>query len=146
MLKFKDWLKVENAQPMNPQEFISRFMASVNAQMNPLGRNYYYMDGETLVMFKMNPSVIKFGGIHLEEIHANPTKTGAGQRFMQKITKMADDTNTWLELNAVPLKTSEKIPSRKLKNFYKSFGFIPLRGDDQDTMIRKPQISDQEPS
>jgi hypothetical protein len=135
----------ENAQPINPQEFINRFFASVNAQMNPFGHNYYYTDGQTLVMFKINSSVIKPGGIHIEEIHTIPTKTGAGQRFMEKITRMADETNTWLELNAVPLKTDQRIPLRKLKNFYKSFGFNPLR-DSQDTMIRKPKISDQEPS
>jgi len=144
MLNFKDWLTVETVNPANSQQFISRFFASVNAQMNPFGHNYYYTDGETVVMFKINSSVMKPGGIHIEEIHTVPTKTGAGQRFMEKITRMADETNTWLELNAVPLKTDERIPSRKLKNFYKSFGFNSLRRDDQDTMIRKPKTSDQQ--
>lgn len=146
MLNFKDWLIAETVNPENSQQFISRFFASVNAQMNPFGHNYYYTDGQTLVMFKINSSVIKPDAIHIEEIHTVPTKTGAGKRFMEKITRMADETNTWLELNAVPLKTNERIPSSKLKNFYKSFGFKSLRKDDQNTMIRKPKISDQQSS
>ena len=144
MLNFKKWLTnnmiMDNMIMENSaQEFILSFQSSVNAQPNPIDDNFYYIDGDTLVKFKMTPSFLKPNAVHLDQIHAVPTKTGAGLRFMQKLTKLADQTNTWLELNSVPLNTRERIPTKKLTNFYKSFGFTSLQKDEQNTMIRRPQ-------
>ena len=122
-------------------DFITKFIALMNAEKNPMDNGYYYQDGETLVKFKLIPGFLKPGSVLVSDLHTIPNKTGAGKRFLTNLTDLADETNTWLELSAVPLKTNEKIPLLKLNQFYGSFGFAKIKGDSQNTMVRKPALS-----
>jgi hypothetical protein len=119
-------------------DFITKFIALVNARKNPFDKDYFYQDGQTLVKFKLIPGFLKPGSVLISDLHTIPNKTGAGKRFLEKLTQLADETNTWLELSAVPLKTDEKIPAQKLNKFYDGFGFEKIKGDSQNTMVRKP--------
>ncbi len=122
--------------------FIPKFISLVKAEKNPFDNGYFYQDGETLVKFKLIPGFLKPGSVLVSDLHTIPNKTGAGRRFLEQLTDLADDTNTLLELSAVPLKTDEKIPSQKLNQLYGSFGFEKIKGDSQNTMVRKPALPD----
>jgi hypothetical protein len=119
-------------------DFIQKFIALMKAQENPIDKGYFYQDGDTLVKFKLIPGFLKPGSVLVSDLHTIPNKTGAGRRFLKELTQLADATNTLLELSAVPLKTDEKIPQDKLNNFYDTFGFEKIKGDSQNTMVRKP--------
>jgi hypothetical protein len=145
MLNFKDWftneaIRIRIGVDKSSEDFIRRFISSVQAQSNPIDRNYYYMDGDALVKFQISPGYLKRGSVAVGELHIVPNKTGAGRRFMETLTRLADESNVFLELNAVPLKTNERIPLNKLKNLYKSFGFLQMPGESQNTMFRKPKV------
>lgn len=120
-------------------DFIQKFIALMKAQENPIDKGYYYQDGDTLVKFQLIPGFLKPGSVHVNVLHTIPNKTGAGKRFLEKLTQLADETNTWLELSAVPFKADERIPQDKLNNFYANFGFAKIKGDSQNTMVRKPK-------
>lgn len=122
--------------------FIPKFISLVKAEKNPFDNGYFYQDGETLVKFKLIPGFLKPGSVLVSDLHTIPNKTGAGKRFLEKLTQLADETNTLLELSAVPLKTDEKIPLNKLNKFYSDFGFEKIKGDSQNTMIRKPTLAE----
>lgn len=142
IMQFKKWLFEESIRlslNKNDDNFIQKFISLVNAQKNPFSRNeYYYNDENAIVKFEMSSGFLKPGSIHISALHVIPNKTGAGTRFMNKLVNLADQTNTTLELDAVPLKTNEKIPLKALVSFYRSFGFNSVKGFDRSTMIRNP--------
>jgi len=76
-------------------------------------------------------------GIHISSIHVFPdsARTGLATEVMGVLSEMADEFQVELRLNAKPF-GEPKIPKRKLKSFYRRFGFEQDYGDH---MVRAPR-------
>ena len=102
-----------------------------------LPREYMFEDedSEATVFYELAKG-LESNEIIVKVIRTSPTNRGAGKKFMDRLCVEADALNVTLVLNAVPLKTNDRIPATKLIQFYQKFGF--KNQGDSVKMIRIP--------
>lgn len=82
--------------------------------------------------------------IYLAYIHIDKPKRNMGiaTSVMNKISEVADLYNITINLSAVPIEhNTNDISSSKLKNWYRTFGFIQNSSVDATLMKREPKTS-----
>lgn len=75
--------------------------------------------------------------VELRNIQARPARTGAGSEAMRRIVDLADQYGIEVRLHVEPFGDAP-LSLRRLKQFYRSFGFVPER---LNWMRRKPRIA-----
>ena len=120
------------------QKFIKEFINEMRAKESPIeDQTFFYDQDGTHVFFNLTKSVNSPNEVIIKEIRTNPSGTGAGSIFMEKLCKKADESNITLLLQAVPLELrNKKISKNKLIEFYERFGFE--RKGKSDNMVRIP--------
>lgn len=116
--------------PLNESvdSFIKEFIAGTKP--NPLNPNERIAGGALIELSKMGDH------IHIHSIRSYMgTGQGYGTRSMEVTCRIADKHGVVLHINAIPY-GDDKMPKSKLKSWYKTFGFKPLRGDE---MVREPK-------
>ena len=137
-LEYYKWMKIN---PKN-KAVIVNLDESINFNKNGLSIN----DDKILGKYNLKGLILSKNGnyVTLNKIVANEFGNGYGSRFMEELTKMADD-NGWI-LALTPDTSFGGTSVGRLKNFYKRFGFKPNKGRNTDfntreSMVRKPNKS-----
>lgn len=102
-----------------------------------------FNDDKILKKYNLKDLILSKAGkyVTLNKIVANELGKGNGSRFMEELTKIADD-NGWI-LVLTPDTSFGGSSVGRLKKFYKRFGFVPNKGRSTDfntreSMIRRP--------
>lgn len=137
-LEYYKWMKMS---PRN-KAVIVNLDESINFNKNGLSIN----DDKILDKYNLKDLILSKNGnyVTLNKIVANEFGNGYGSRFMEELTKIADE-NGWV-LALTPDISFGGTSVNRLKNFYKRFGFKPNKGRNTDfntreSMIRKPNKS-----
>lgn len=103
-----------------------------------------FNDDKILKKYNLKDLILSKTGnyVTLNKIIANELGKGNGSRFMEELTKIADD-NGWI-LALTPDTSFGGSSVGRLKKFYKRFGFVPNRGrgtdfNTRESMIRRPE-------
>lgn len=156
MTTFKQFLENEEYQPVRiklnrrtpPSSIQDQFIKNIHdepvfdkdarSQTHGMTPDVYIFedeDSKATVFYELAKG-LESNEIIVKEIRTSPTNRGAGKKFMDRLCVEADALNVTLVLNAVPLKTNERIPATKLIQFYQKFG-LKNQGDSVK-MIRIP--------
>ena len=134
-LEYYKWVK---NNPKN-KAVIVNLDESINFNKNGLSIN----DDKILDKYNLKDLILSKNGnyVTLNKIVANEFGNGYGSRFMEELTKIADE-NGWI-LALTPDTSFGGTSVGRLKNFYKRFGFKPNNGRNADfntreSMVRKP--------
>ena len=155
----------ENKHPKELDDNISNEFAPVTEigadPKSPMGGTYYHQkqtnesidfnknglsinDDKILDKYNLKDLILSKNGnyVTLNKIVANEFGNGYGSRFMEELTKIADE-NGWI-LALTPDISFGGTSVNRLKNFYKRFGFKPNKGRNTDfntreSMVRKPE-------
>lgn len=102
--------------------------------LNPFNSNEIVIDNEIVIHVHDESD----DRVYITNLRALSVKEGAGTRLMTRLTALADILNVTLTLQAYPLKVEKekRIPVRKLREFYKRFGFVV----DDNMMTRRPRV------
>jgi hypothetical protein len=159
MTTFKQFLENEEDQPVRiklgrrtppssiQDQFIKNihdepvFDKDVRSQTHEISPDVYIFedeDSEATVVYQLAKG-LESNEIIVKLIRTSPTNRGAGKKFMDRLCVEADALNVTLMLNAVPLKTNDRIPATKLIQFYQKFGFKNKSGDVAMIRIPNPQ-------
>lgn len=137
-LEYYKWVK---NNPKN-KAVIVNLDESINFNKNGLSIN----DDKILDKYNLKDLILSKNGnyVTLNKIVANEFGNGYGSRFMEELTKIADE-NGWI-LALTPDISFGGTSVGRLKNFYKRFGFKPNKGRNTDfntreSMVRKPNKS-----
>ena len=130
------------AEPKSPMggTYYHQTNESIDFNKNGLSIN----DDKVLDKYNLKDLILSKNGnyVTLNKIVANEFGKGNGSRFMEELTKIADD-NGWI-LALTPDTSFGGTSIGRLKNFYKRFGFKPNKGRNTDfntreSMVRKPE-------
>jgi RNA-binding protein YhbY len=159
MTTFKQFLENQEDQPVRiklnrrtppssiQDQFIKNihdepvFDKDVRSQTHEISPDVYIFedeDSEATVVYELAKG-LESNEIIVKLIRTSPTNRGAGKKFMDRLCVEADALNVTLVLNAVPLKTNDRIPATKLIQFYQKFGFKNKSGDVSMIRIPNPQ-------
>jgi GNAT superfamily N-acetyltransferase len=158
MTTFKQFLENEEDQPVRiklgrrtPSTIQDQFIKNIHdepvfdkdarSQTHEMNPNVYIFedeDSEAIVRYELVKG-FESNEIIVKEIQTSPTNRGAGKKFMDRLCVEADALNVTLVLNAVPLKTNDRIPATKLIQFYQKFGFKNESGGEKMIRIPNPQ-------
>ena len=156
MISFKQFLENNEDQPIRiklggnriPSSIQDQFIKNIHDEpvfdkdarsqphgMHPNEHIFEDEDSEAIVVYQLEKG-FEPNEIIVKLIQTSPTNRGAGKKFMDRLCFEADVLNVTLILNAVPLKTEDRILATKLIQFYQKFGFI--NQGDSSKMIRIP--------
>ncbi len=103
---------------------------------------FVYLDDEKVgCMYLHSDKHVIANHIHLCYLFIYSTNKGTGTEVLSKVCQLADQHRMTLFLDAVPQRPNENsIPQWKLKEWYKSFGFIQSEYSGSNDMERTPCI------